>query len=95
MLRAAAGMIARRGLTLIGISLTNLCDAAAIQLALPFDRAAGLDRTLDELRDRFGTSAISRGAESSGSSSNASRRPAGPSIKSDSIFRGISWNGNW
>jgi DNA polymerase-4 len=61
LLRAAAAMIARRGLTLIGISLTNLCDAAAIQLALPFDRAAGLDRALDELRDRFGSKAISRG----------------------------------
>jgi DNA polymerase-4 len=61
LLRAAATTIARRGLTLIGVSLTNLCDAAAIQLALPFDRAAGLDRTLDELRDRFGTAAISRG----------------------------------
>ena len=61
LLRAAAAMIARRGLTLIGVSLTNLCDAAAIQLALPFDRAAGLDRALDELRDRFGSGAISRG----------------------------------
>ena len=54
LLRAAAAMIDRRGLTLIGISLTNLCDAAAIQLALPFDRSAGLDRALDDLRDRFG-----------------------------------------
>jgi DNA polymerase IV len=61
LLRAAAAMIARRGLTLIGVSLTNLCDAAAIQLALPFDRSAGLDRALDELRDRFGSGAISRG----------------------------------
>jgi DNA polymerase-4 len=62
LLRAAAETIARRGLTLLGVSLTNLCDAAAIQLALPFDRAAGLDRALDELRDRFGSKAISRGA---------------------------------
>ena len=54
LLRAAAATIDRRGLTLIGISLTNLCDAAAIQLALPFDRSAGLDRALDDLRDRFG-----------------------------------------
>jgi DNA polymerase-4 len=45
----------------VGISLTNLCDAAAIQLALPFDRSAGLDRALDDLRDRFGATAISRG----------------------------------
>ena len=61
LLAGARETIARGGLTLIGISLTNLCDAAAIQLALPFDRAAGLDRALDDLRDRFGTGAISRG----------------------------------
>jgi DNA polymerase-4 len=62
LLAASGAVIARRGLTLIGISLTNLCDQDAIQLALPFDRTAGLDRTLDELRDRFGSRAISRGA---------------------------------
>jgi DNA polymerase IV len=62
LLAAAAELIARRGLTLIGISLTNLCDQDAIQLALPFDRASGLDETLDALRERFGTSAISRDA---------------------------------
>jgi DNA polymerase-4 len=62
LLAATGAVIARRGLTLIGISLTNLCDQHAIQLALPFDRTAGLDRTLDDLRDRFGSRAISRGA---------------------------------
>jgi DNA polymerase-4 len=61
LLAASGAVIARRGLTLIGIALTNLCDAKAIQLALPFDRTASLDRTLDELRDRFGSRAISRG----------------------------------
>jgi DNA polymerase IV len=61
LLAAAGAVIARRGLTLIGISLTNLCDQHAIQLALPFDRSAGLDRALDELRERFGGNAISRG----------------------------------
>ena len=68
-LRVARGLLAasnaaidRRGLTLLGVALTNLCDARAVQLALPFDRAAGLDRTLDELRDRFGAAAVSRGA---------------------------------
>ncbi|MGZ4296035.1 MAG: DNA polymerase IV [Solirubrobacteraceae bacterium] len=61
LLAASGAVIARRGLTLIGIALTNLCDQNAIQLALPFDRAAGLDRALDELRDRFGAGAISRG----------------------------------
>jgi DNA polymerase-4 len=61
LLAAANAVIVRRGLTLIGVALTNLCDANAIQLALPFDRTAGLDRTLDELRERFGSGAISRG----------------------------------
>ncbi|HEY2316780.1 MAG TPA: DNA polymerase IV [Solirubrobacteraceae bacterium] len=61
LLAASGAVVARRGLTLIGIALTNLCDQNAIQLALPFDRTAGLDRALDELRDRFGAGAISRG----------------------------------
>jgi DNA polymerase-4 len=61
LLAASGAVIARRGITLIGVALTNLCDQNAIQLALPFDRAAGLDRAVDELRDRFGASVISRG----------------------------------
>jgi DNA polymerase-4 len=62
LLAASGALIAARGLTLIGVALTNLCDADAVQLALPFDRAAGLDRAVDQLRDRFGTAVISRGA---------------------------------
>jgi DNA polymerase-4 len=62
LLAGAEPLIRARGLTLLGVSLTNLCDQGAIQLALPFDRVSELDRTLDSLRDRFGSSAISRGA---------------------------------
>ncbi|MGB9183759.1 MAG: DNA polymerase IV, partial [Solirubrobacteraceae bacterium] len=62
LLRAAGTLIAKRGLTLIGVALTNLCDDGAIQLALPFDRAAGLDRAVDTVRERFGSAAIARGA---------------------------------
>jgi len=62
LLAASRAVIEQRGLTLIGIALTNLCDHNAIQLALPFDRSSRLDSTLDELRERFGSSAISRGA---------------------------------
>ena len=62
LLAQAAEIIAARGLTLLGVALTNLCDRSAIQLALPFDRASGLDDTVDRLRERFGTSAIQRGA---------------------------------
>lgn len=54
-------MIERRGLTLVGVALANLTDGGAIQLALPFDRARELDTTLDRIRDRFGSSAITRG----------------------------------
>jgi DNA polymerase-4 len=61
LLAASGAVIAERGLTLIGVALTNLCDSRAIQLALPFDKTAGLDRTIDELRDRFGSKVISRG----------------------------------
>ncbi|HEX8974887.1 MAG TPA: DNA polymerase IV [Solirubrobacteraceae bacterium] len=61
LLQAAQPLIAKRGLTLIGVALTNLCDRAAVQLALAFDRTAELDRTLDELRERFGADVVSRG----------------------------------
>lgn len=62
LLAAAQPLIRRRGLTLLGVALTNLCDQNAIQLALPFDRLPELDRTIDMLRERFGSGAISRGA---------------------------------
>jgi DNA polymerase IV len=62
LLAAATPMIERRGTTLVGVALTNLEDEGAVQLALPFghDSASALDTTLDEVRDRFGTGAITR-----------------------------------
>jgi DNA polymerase-4 len=62
LLAAAEPEIAARGLTLLGVALSNLCDADAIQLALPLDRASGLDDAIDRLRDRFGAESIQRGA---------------------------------
>ncbi|MBI2705279.1 MAG: DNA polymerase IV [Actinobacteria bacterium] len=55
-------LIRERGLTLLGISVANLGDDRAIQLALPFDRqsATSLDETLDAVRARFGSSAVTR-----------------------------------
>jgi DNA polymerase-4 len=62
LLAAATPMIRRQGLTLVGVALANLHDDGAIQLALPFDRhrAGALDATLDDLRDRFGSTAVTR-----------------------------------
>ena len=63
LLAAAMPMIRDQGITLIGISFTNLHDDGAIQLALPFDgwHGSSIDATLDTVRDRFGSSAITRG----------------------------------
>jgi len=57
-------MIKRRGITLLGVSLSNLADDAAIQLALPFGRRlpGALDAALDEVRERYGAGAITRAA---------------------------------
>ena len=62
LLAAAAPMIERDGLTLIGVALGNLEDDGAVQLALPFDarRASALDATIDRVRDRYGADAITR-----------------------------------
>jgi DNA polymerase-4 len=61
LLAAAAPLIARRGITLIGVALSGLADAGSVQLALPFSRGQALDSTVDEVRSRFGTGAIKRG----------------------------------
>jgi DNA polymerase-4 len=62
LLAVAVPLIEARGLTLIGISVANLEDARALQLVLPFDAAGGaaLDAAVDEIRDRYGTTAITR-----------------------------------
>ncbi len=58
----ATPTIERQGLTLVGIAVANLDDDGAVQLALPFVRAGGgaLDAALDEVRERFGGSAVTR-----------------------------------
>ena len=59
---AATPMIERRGLTLIGVAVTNLQDSGQRQLELPFqpDQSEALDDALDEVRRRFGSTAVSR-----------------------------------
>lgn len=57
----ATPLIEARGITLLGISIANLDDADAVQLSLPFDgHGRALDNTLDEVRDRFGSAAVTR-----------------------------------
>jgi DNA polymerase-4 len=62
LLAVAAPMIERRGITLVGIAVSNLGDGRAVQLALPFDRRRSdeLDAALDEVRRRFGSTAVTR-----------------------------------
>jgi DNA polymerase-4 len=62
LLAQARPLIEQQGLTLVGVAVTNLADDRPVQLVLPFDRASGsaLDAALDGVRDRFGTTAVTR-----------------------------------
>ena len=62
LLATAMPLIERRGITLVGVALGNLTDRGATQLVLPFERqrAAALDSALDDVRERFGSGAITR-----------------------------------
>jgi len=62
LLQGAQPLIERQGITLLGLSLSNLEDSNPAQLMLPVEdaRARALDATLDAVRDRYGTQAITR-----------------------------------
>ncbi|MGZ4200748.1 MAG: DNA polymerase IV [Thermoleophilaceae bacterium] len=62
LLATAMPLIDEQGITLLGISLTNLQDDWAIQLVLPLEsaRSVTLDAVIDHVRDRFGADAITR-----------------------------------
>jgi DNA polymerase-4 len=62
LLSCATPEIERRGLTLVGVAVANLEDDSALQLVLPIDRFSGtaLDVALDEVRRRFGSTAVMR-----------------------------------
>jgi DNA polymerase-4 len=62
LLALATPMIESRGITLVGIALSNLADDTDVQLVLPFERqpAGALDASLDALRERFGSQAVMR-----------------------------------
>jgi DNA polymerase IV len=59
---AASGLIEHRGLTLVGVAVGNLSNDAAVQLVLPFDRrrSGALDGAIDNVRQRFGSGALTR-----------------------------------
>ena len=63
LLQGNAGLIREQGITLIGVTLSNLDHADAVQLELPLDRRSvhQLDSVVDRVRDRYGSSAITRG----------------------------------
>jgi DNA polymerase-4 len=62
LLVTAMPTIESQGITLIGVALSNLQDGSAIQLALPLESRhdAALDAALDDVRNRYGSAAITR-----------------------------------
>jgi DNA polymerase-4 len=67
LLRDAMPRIRTDGVTLVGVAVANLADEDPLQLELPFPergRVSGraLDRSVDDVRDRFGAAALTRAA---------------------------------
>jgi DNA polymerase IV len=61
LLGAAAPTLERRGLTLVGLAVANL-ESGGSQLTLPLDaHSTALDDALDEIWERFGSGAVTRG----------------------------------
>src|SRR5207249_3189928 len=62
LLTAAGPLIAEQGITLVGVAISNLDDADAIQLELPFrgHELGLLDSAVDHVRDKFGSKLITR-----------------------------------
>jgi DNA polymerase-4 len=57
----AAPLIARRGITLVGVSVGNLGEGRSFPPLLPFELDTdALDAALDEVRLRFGSAAVTR-----------------------------------
>jgi DNA polymerase-4 len=62
LLDEARPLIAERGLTLVGVAISNLDSDGYVQLELPFEAQDDdeLDKALDAVRDRFGGKAVTR-----------------------------------
>jgi DNA polymerase-4 len=65
LLAGALPEIAERGITLIGVSLTQLRRAGDLQPELPIDWGEGvrLDTVLDAVREKFGATSVARAAQ--------------------------------
>lgn len=65
LLVAAQAEVAERGITLIGVSFTQLAATGDLQPELPidWDDGARLDTVLDAVRDRFGAASVARGTQ--------------------------------
>ncbi|HET6877064.1 MAG TPA: DNA polymerase IV [Jatrophihabitans sp.] len=64
LLADAMPMIDRIGITLLGVTLANLDNDAALQLELPFrsGQLSRIDEAVDDIRTRWGTDALTRAA---------------------------------
>ncbi len=62
LLAAATPLIEQRGLTLVGVAVANLENDDALQLPLPFHPRDELflDEAVDDVRDRYGSKAVTR-----------------------------------
>jgi DNA polymerase-4 len=62
LLAEAMPLIRQQGITLVGVAMGNLHHRDAVQLELPFDRlrSGALDAAADEIRERFGSAALTR-----------------------------------
>ena len=62
LLAAAMPTIERQGVTLVGVAVGNLESARELQLPLPLDPYSdgALDAAVDEVRDRYGSAALTR-----------------------------------
>ena len=62
---AAMPKIQRDGLTMVGITVSNLENDDAVQLPLPFERRPprAVDAVVDQVRERFGNTALTRASQ--------------------------------